>query len=109
MNTIKNMNRESYRAALEDIKVVNEMGLDVKFQGIIKKYDLHNATKAALIPNLAGVDLDEKFEELYNVQEAFLQSAIEKGKQRYIANRRHMRELEKENAELRAQLASKKE
>jgi len=107
MNTIKNMNRENYRAALEDIKAVNEMGLDVKFNGIIKKHDLHYATKAALIPNLAGVDLDEKFEELYNIQEAFLQGALEKGKQRYIANRRLLRELEKENAKLRTQLAAK--
>lgn len=111
MTSLSIFDRAKYRAALEDIKVVNKMGLNVTFQSVIKKHDLHPATKASLIPNLARVDLDKEFDRLYERQAAFLTEIMERAKERNRGRYKEMREriatLEKENERIRKELDNK--
>ena len=111
MKELKSINRTKYRAALEDIKLVNELGLEVKFRSVIKKYELHPATKASLVPNLKGVDLDQEFDGLYISQAAFLRQVIERSqynnREVYRDRKHRIAVLEEENARLRAKLSKK--
>ena len=111
MKYSKKFTPEKYRAALNDLQVVHELGLTVKFGSIIEKHNLPYATKGGLIPNLAGVDLDKEFDRLFNVQDKFLKALNAKsngnGKAWYKVTKSRIQDLEKENAELRAKLAEK--
>lgn len=112
MKNLKGLNREKYRAALEDIKAVNELGLEIKFKSVIKKHELHPATKSSLVPNLAGVDLTKDFESLYSIQVDFLSKLTDETRARaaraYKSSKERMAALEEENARLRAKLNKKR-
>lgn len=99
------MTREKYRAALESLQKVHEMGLEVKFQGVIKRFHLPSYTKASLVPNLAGVDLDKEFDHLYKEQLDFVRAFSRVHGKNF---RDHMKQLREENARLREELAKQK-
>lgn len=99
------LNKAAYRAALEKIKAINEVGGVAKMGQIRAEFDLPDHCAKGYIPNLNGVDLEKNFEKLYKVQLAHILEERKKASNRSLKAYRRREELEKENAALRKRIA----
>ena len=100
-------NKEDYREALIAMQRIQDAGGWIRFGDIKERYNLHTLSRKKMIPDLAGLDLnnDEEVDRLYEMQEEFLRKFAklnaERGKGAYHRMREKLGEAQAENAALR--------
>lgn len=105
---------ENYKAALENIQMIQKAGGWIHFETIKKKYGLSAVTRKNLIPDLTKVDLGDEavLWRLYEEQENFLKDQRKRSEEKnggtpWRCMKSKLKALEEENAALRKRCATR--